>query len=80
MANGLAGYPVHAIIDETIAEQVGLSTEITCDNKAEFEQFLEKVLNSPKLEEVVKNLFAYNKKKQEEEQKIKQELEDDCPF
>ena len=62
MRNGIDGYPVEIILDPGIAEDISMSQSGSCDNETVFVELLKSVLNSNKMQRVVKSLYARSMK------------------
>lgn len=54
---GIAFYPVIITLDETIAEEIKETTKIECQTQEIFEEKLEMILGSAKLEQIINNLL-----------------------
>ncbi len=54
---GIAFYPVTITLDETIAEEIKETTKIECQTQEVFEEKLEMILGSAKLEQIINNLL-----------------------
>lgn len=54
---GISFYPVIIILDETIAEEIKETTKIECQTQEKFEEKLEMILGSAKLEQIINNLL-----------------------
>lgn len=57
---GISLYPVHLVVDETIAEQIGVNSDLLINNEDEFLDILAKILNCKKFKQVVENLYLLN--------------------
>lgn len=55
---GFMFYPVSITLDEDIASEISIETDIECDTQEDFNSVLEKVLNSSKLEKLINNLLT----------------------
>lgn len=62
---GITFYPVSMTIDESIALEISEDQYIECQTQNVFEEKLEKILNSNKLEKVINNLLAIVKKSED---------------
>ena len=51
-------YPVIIVLDESIASELSLEQTISCDSQEEFENIVERILGSKKLENVISSLLA----------------------
>ena len=49
-------YPLQLVMDDEIASEIGVGQNVTCENEDEFNQYLEKILSSPKVAKVVTSL------------------------
>lgn len=61
---GFDFYPVLVTLDEDIAKDLSIDTEIECKSQDDFTQMLSEVLNSSKLETVINNLLSLAEKKE----------------
>lgn len=61
---GFDFYPVLVILDEDIAKDLSIDTEIECKSQDDFTQMLREVLNSSKVETVINNLLSLTEKKE----------------
>jgi len=56
---GIGHYPVELVLDEDIAINIGMEEpSFSCDSMDEFKDYLAKILNSPKVQTVIKTLYA----------------------
>ena len=55
---GITFYPVDITLDETIANEISTDEYITCNSSEEFTEYLCKILNSKKLENVITALLS----------------------
>ena len=62
LRHGISIYPTRVVLDETIADQIGVQYDCLCHNEEEFTQLLAAILNSQKFKDVINNLFSINKK------------------
>lgn len=61
---GFDFYPVLVALDEDIAKDLSIDTEIECKSQDDFTQMLREVLNSSKVETVINNLLSLTEKKE----------------
>lgn len=61
MYHSVVIYPVYFSIEDDIAKEIGVEAETQVATEEEFEQLLKKVLNSKRLEKVIRNLLRLNR-------------------
>ena len=57
MQYGIAFYPVTIVLDEAIVTELKIKEQIICTTQAEFENTLANILNSKKVEKVVRGII-----------------------
>ncbi|MCL2250237.1 MAG: hypothetical protein FWC13_13350 [Oscillospiraceae bacterium] len=55
---GIDFYPVTIVLDEAIAEELKIEQNTICSSQDEFEDILKKILNSKKMEKVIRALMT----------------------
>lgn len=57
-------YPAYIVLDDAIAEELGVDHNIVCDNQDNFAHMLELILGSKKMESIISTLLALVQKEE----------------
>ena len=55
-------YPLTIVLDDEIANDMGVEQRLTCENEDVFKAVLAKIINSAKVEKVIQNLYNLSRK------------------
>lgn len=62
LRHGIARYPLKIVIDQDIADELEVASEMQFEQEQEFISILERIFQSNKFKEIVQNLYTFNKK------------------